>query len=319
MTPVDLYKRGCDYFEQKRWANAIRFFTRAIKKDPVFTEAYIKRGRAYCKQGEGLYSRAMRDFNKAIRLKPDDDRAYCARGKAYFLQGRHLKAISDYNRALRIEPEQYGLYIARAQCYLCEERGGQTPGEGEATEDTFLAAEDFETEAESFEEPGQDDSGEERPIQPSQAGPDLQVTIDPDSYINKAWMDGRGADRAALEDFSRAILIEPGFGYAFWCRGNIYLEHAFFDTAIVEYTEAIRLVNDDIPDPYYQRAQAYHGKGWLEQSLRDYNQAISRDGSRGEFFWCRGVLWESKGDLDKAREDFETAQRLGYCKEEEDD
>ena len=63
---------------------------------------------------------------------------------------------------------------------------------------------------------------------------------------------------------------------------------------------------------------AYYRKGWFDQAIRDYNQAIARDGNRGEFYWWRGEAWESKGEYEKARGDLENAQRLGYCEEEGD-
>jgi len=175
------------------------------------------------------------------------------------------------------------------------------PGEGESVEGE--SAEGNSSAAQTF-----------RPLQPS---PAARVVVDLDSYENQAWKGAQGADYAALEDLSKAVLLEPEYSYAVWCRGNLYLENSLFDTAIVDYTEAIRLASDDIPYPYLKRGQAYEGKGWFDHALRDYNQAIVRDGSQGEFFWLRGELWESKGEYAKARDDFETAQRLGYRADEE--
>ena len=51
-TAADLYNKGRDFFEEKRWKNAIQYFSRAIKLDPVFSDAYFKRGKAYCEQEE---------------------------------------------------------------------------------------------------------------------------------------------------------------------------------------------------------------------------------------------------------------------------
>ncbi|MDE0739957.1 MAG: tetratricopeptide repeat protein [Planctomycetota bacterium] len=337
MTSGDLYKKGSHYFKEKSWKNAIRFFSRAIKLDAEFSDAYIKRGKAYCEQDEPMYNLALLDFNKAVRLKPDDSRIYRARGYAYYMLSKYSKAIGDCNRSLRIDSKQSFLYVVRAMSYLCQDRDRT-----EAVDDLDQLSENFENEieslgsfdAEAIDEkpadtslPGEGESveGESaegnssaaqtfRPLQPS---PAARVVVDLDSYENQAWKDAQGADYAALEDLSKAVLLEPEYSYAFWCRGNLYLENSLFDTAIVDYTEAIRLANDDIPYPYLKRGQAYEGKGWFDHALRDYNQAIVRDGSQGEFFWLRGELWESKGEYAKARDDFETAQRLGYCADEE--
>ena len=333
MTPSDLYKRGSHYFRERSWRNAIRFFSKAIKLDADFSDAYIKRGKAYCEQDEPMYNLAILDFNKAVRLKPDDSRIYRARGYAYYMLSKYSKAIGDCNRSLRIDSKQSFIYVVRAMSYLCQDR--DKPG---AVEDLGQLGENFENEIEglgplddetSDDQPadtGQAGEGESaegnssavqtfRPLQPS---PAARVVFDLESHENQALKDGQGADYAALEDLSKAVLLEPEYSYAFWCRGNLFLENELFDTAIVDYTEAVRLAGDDIPDPYFKRGQAYKGKGWLDHALRDYNQAIARDGSRGEFFWARGELWESKGEYDKARDDFETAKRFGYRAEDED-
>ena len=332
MTPGDLYKRGSHYFKEKSWKNAIRFFSRAIKLDAEFSDAYIKRGKAYCEQDAPMYNLAILDFNKAVRLRPDDSRVYRARGYAYYMLSKYGKAIGDCNRSLRIDSKQSFLYVVRAMSYLCQDRESTAGVEdldqlGENFENEIEVLGPFDAEA-SDEKPadpgqlGEEESAEGnssavqtfRPLQPS---PAARVVFDMDSHENQAWKDGQGADYAALEDLSKAVLIEPDYSYAFWCRANLFLENELFDTAIVDYTEAIRLASDEIPDPYFKRGQAYNGKGWIGHALRDYNQAIARDGSRGEFFWLRGELWESKREYAKARDDFETAQRLGYRTDEE--
>jgi tetratricopeptide (TPR) repeat protein len=43
----DLYIKGVDLFEQKRYQDAIKVFTKAIEKNPKFKEAYFKRGVSY--------------------------------------------------------------------------------------------------------------------------------------------------------------------------------------------------------------------------------------------------------------------------------
>ena len=128
---------------------------------------------------------------------------------------------------------------------------------------------------------------------------------------------GRGQLSEAVLDLTEAIRLKPDHAEAYNQRGLVYRRLEQYAEAIEDYTEAIRLANDEIPDPYFKRGQAYNGKGWLGHALRDYNQAIARDGSRGEFFWLRGELWESKREYAKARDDFETAQRLGYRADEE--
>ena len=313
-TAADLYNKGRDFLEEKRWKNAIQYFSRAIKLDPVFSDAYFKRGKAYCEQEEPDYPLAIHDFNKAIHLEPGSARAYGARARAYYMVGKHSLAISDCNRSLRIEPEYYYLYLLRGESYLRVGSGSSD----EYQKDMDQAAGNFELDVESILPTGEAGSASGKNIRPLQPCAEFHISIDQDSYKNQAWETGCGAYCAALEDISRAILLEPDYSYAYWCRGNVYLDNSLFDSAIVEYTEAIRTALEENPEPYFSRAMAYYRKGWFDQAIRDYNQAIARDGNRGEFYWWRGEAWESKGEYEKARGDFENAQRLGYCEEEGD-
>ena len=314
MTAGDLYSKGRDFYEDKRWKKAIDFFSRAIELDPVLSDAYLKRGKAYCEQEEPDYSLAISDFNEAIHLEPGSAKTYGERARAYYHLSRYARAIGDCNRSLRIDPENYYIYLLRGLSCLFAETD---PG-GEYLKDMDQAPSDFEPGAESIPAAGELDPATGKVIMPLQASAEFHIPIDQDSYRNRAWEAGRGAYCAALEDISKAILLEPDYSYAYWCRGNIYRENSLFDSAIVEYTEAIQIASDEIAEPYFSRAMSYYRKGWPDQAIRDFNQAIARDGNRGEFYWWRGETWESKGEYEKARGDFENAQRLGYCEEDED-
>ena len=80
----------------------------------------------------------------------------------------------------------------------------------------------------------------------------------------------------AIEEFTRAIELDPGYYYA-----------------------------------YYNRALAYYQNGELESCLADYNKAIEL--RPDNVYWTieRGFLYLELGDREKAIIDLERAQDLG--------
>ena len=96
-------------------------------------------------------------------------------------------------------------------------------------------------------------------------------------------------------------------------RGNVARERGDFDSAISEYSEAIR-VNSKNVLAYHNRGVAYAQKGDPDQAIANYNEAIrlkwpSKD---AVMYQNRGNAYATKGDLDKANADFAKAKKLGY-------
>ena len=91
---------------------------RAIELNPDDALLYIRRGRAYAK--EGNFERAIADFNKAIEVNPKSSNAYNARGMIYERQKEFDKAIEDINKAIEIDPQYAGYYSNRARIYFGE-------------------------------------------------------------------------------------------------------------------------------------------------------------------------------------------------------
>lgn len=96
----DIYDRGLEYLEGKRYQDAIDLFTQAIDIEPGYPEPYIARGDAHARSGETtVHMEAARtDYEKAVSL--DDSMAEGYLGLADLSIRR-----KDYDKALEILSE----------------------------------------------------------------------------------------------------------------------------------------------------------------------------------------------------------------------
>jgi tetratricopeptide (TPR) repeat protein len=69
-TAVDHNSRGMELYFEGKYEKAVAEFTRAIKLDPNYADAYSNRGNAYAAIGQ--YDLAIADHNKAIELDPEE-------------------------------------------------------------------------------------------------------------------------------------------------------------------------------------------------------------------------------------------------------
>ena len=79
------------------------FYTKAIKNNPNYMDAYINRGLVYNELGE--YEKSIQDYNKAIELDSKCALAYNNRGYTKFKQDDYEGALKDYNKAILLNPK----------------------------------------------------------------------------------------------------------------------------------------------------------------------------------------------------------------------
>jgi len=89
------------------------------------------------------------------------------------------------------------------------------------------------------------------------------------AYYNRAKAYNRlGRHRTAIEDYDRAIKINPGYSRAYLSRGSSYASLGEYEQAVKDFTTAIILAPDD-PRGYQNRARAYSLLGLDELAARD--------------------------------------------------
>ena len=125
-----------------------------------------------------------------------------------------------------------------------------------------------------------------------------------------------GAGQVAGQDAGGSVgqRVSSWFGMprsarAYYNRGVESHRNGTYDTAIAEYTEAIRR-NPEHARAYYNRALAWAAKGDLDRVIADCDVAIRLDPKFAAAYGDRSTAWQLKGDFDKAIADGDAAIRL---------
>jgi tetratricopeptide (TPR) repeat protein len=143
---------------------------------------------------------------------------------------------------------------------------------------------------------------------------DTAIRLYPDygkTYIDRglAWAKKRDFNRAIV-DFTEAIRRDPSDAFlALSNLGNVDEEIGEHDRAIENYGRAIELNPGYFPT-YYGRAAAYYAKGDYDQAIEDYGRAIGLKPNYSGAFNNRAIAYVAKGSVDKAIADFGAAIHL---------
>src|SRR5438876_931966 len=92
-------------------------------------------------------------------------------------------------------------------------------------------------------------------------------------------------------------------------RGNGYRTKGDNDTALADYTEAIRLAPKSAL-PYNGRGNVYFDKKDYDRAIAEYNEAIRLDAKYATAFNNRGLAYSRKSDYDRAIADYSDAIRV---------
>jgi len=232
---INYFDLGYKADDEKRYEDAIYYYSKYLEKYPKNADAYNNRGNAYNYLQK--YDEAIADLNKAIKLKPDLAEAYNNRGNAYYFLHKYDKAIADYNKAIQLKPDLAEAYNNRGVAY------DDLKKYAEAIADYTKAIE----------------------LKPDYA----------DAYYNRGIVYKKLQKYAeAIADYTKAIELKPDYADAYNNRGNVYYNLQKYAEAIADYTKAIELKPDDA-EAYYNRGNAYKKSGNMKKACEDWRRAYS--------------------------------------------
>ena len=123
------------------------------------------------------------------------------------------------------------------------------------------------------------------------------------AYFGKNYYD------LAIADYDQAIRLQPDFAIAYNGRGLAYATTGDRARAIADFDHAIRL-QPDLAAAYFNRGTVYDAKGDHDRAITDFDHAIRLKPDEAEVYANRGNTYRVKGDYARAIADFGQAIRL---------
>ncbi len=231
---VAIILSALSFKQSATWKNSAALWDRAIEVSPS-SRAYTNRGLIY--KRETNYDKALEMYNKAIKLNKVEKDALINRGNIYFSKQQFDLAIADYNECLKIDST-----VQKA----IENRGSAYSSQGKYD----LAIKDL----------------------------DNAIKLNPKTesgYANRAvYYQATGQHLKAIDDFNMHMQINHlRDADIINSIGVSYLNLKKYDSAVTEFSEAIRMKEDGVY--YSNRAIGYFYMGKKTEAINDVNKSES--------------------------------------------
>ena len=126
-------------------------------------------------------------------------------------------------------------------------------------------------------------------------------------YLNRGnAKSASGQKQAAIDDYDRAIAINPNYANAYGNRGNAKSDLGQKQAAIIDYNRAIA-INPNFTMAYNNRGLAKYDLRQYQAAIDDYNLAIKIDANLAQAYSNRGVVKSALGQYQAAIIDFDRA------------
>ncbi len=115
-------------------------------------------------------------------------------------------------------------------------------------------------------------------------------------YLNQ------GDYRRAIDDYTRVTALRPGYAAAYYYLAICYEKVGDYPNALDSYTHAI----EDQAEPVYllDRGALYADQGDLDSAINDFSEAIRLKSDYAAALYARGVAYRRQKENDKAIADF---------------
>lgn len=108
-------QRGVTLARQGEYQAALAAFTRAIRRDPTYVDAFHNRALVYTALGN--LGAAASDFGKVLEIRPEFVEGYIRQASLHTAMNDHDQAIADLTKALEIDPRCAKAYFRRSLAY----------------------------------------------------------------------------------------------------------------------------------------------------------------------------------------------------------
>ena len=116
----------------------------------------------------------------------------------------------------------------------------------------------------------------------------------------------QGDYEKAIEDYTRAIELQPDYFFAYYNRGLAYFKLRNNQSAIADYTKAIGIKSNNA-NAYFNRGLAYFKLGNNQSAIADYTKAIKLNDKYAYAYNNRGLAYFKLGNNQSAIADYTKA------------
>jgi tetratricopeptide (TPR) repeat protein len=274
---VDIYiARGCMYQDQGQFDQALDDFMHVIELTPLSAGAYINRGHTFHQKKD--FPSALSDFEQALQIDPFSVSAYSYRAWSFYDQGELDASLADCNMAIKLDPTCVSAYLTRSAINALQEK--------------------------------LDDAVEDA---------DTVIRIAPKNeyaYVNRAEANHRKGGRFldfALEDFSRAIDLNPKHVPGYVGLAYVLFEKGDYKAALNKFTQAIQLSPNDAALYISRagvRAHMTNSVAAYKMAIEDLDKAIQLDNRIPAAYVSRAHAKAKLRDYRGAVEDGEKALKI---------
>jgi tetratricopeptide (TPR) repeat protein len=122
--------------------------------------------------------------------------------------------------------------------------------------------------------------------------------------------DSANAFKKAVDDFNRALNIDPDNVEARYYHGVMMFQMEDYGASLSDFDAAIVSDNESV-ELFYMRGNAKFNLGLFKDAIEDYNQALKLDSTDKEIFYNRAIAKYNTGEKLDACRDLESAKRYG--------
>ncbi|MDR2638527.1 MAG: tetratricopeptide repeat protein [Helicobacteraceae bacterium] len=114
---------------------------------------------------------------------------------------------------------------------------------------------------------------------------------------------------AAVEEFTKAVALNPDLKEAYRLRGDIYADLGAYKKAIADYDQALKLDGGYII-AYIKRGDAYYYISEYKKAIADYDRAIELEPDNDATYASRANAYRNIGKYEKALADYNQTLKL---------
>ena len=299
------------YFQEGNLANAEKYYNQATRKFPNFRRAYKNLGLVQVQSGN--YKAAIQSISKAMELGEVEGRSYGLLGYSYLTQELYYPAETAYRQAILMQPGTLDWKLGLARCLMETERYADAI----ALFDTLIKLEP--NRADFWLLQGNAYIGKQEPMA---AARNIEIvrrmgkaelatlTLLGDIYINN------NAPSLALEAYQAALQVANNNDSKSLIRAaEILTRTGNFAEGKVMISSTRQRFGDKLSDAndltlLTLEAKIARAENDNETAITALKQIIERDALNGEALIELGNIYAAQGDLPKAINRFEQAEKI---------